>query len=221
MSHIFRKGEAENTPTSQSIVIGTLFPLTPSEDKALDTMIKTGLGTAISREEPRTTITASTSTTPVTVSDKAIKSLPTGDKAAKKVASASRDHGGTTASKLSTVATPTSKSIEKMPHSVLNLQNQLRLILHPINARPGDRITVNQELLDSIPSSKYSRTTWQGIRSKTNINTENDGNSSDAAISYSDLAINKPKTRVKQRRKHQQTAKSNKSFKFKMKVHGI
>ena len=65
----------ENTPTSQSIVIGTLFPLTPSESKALNTMMKTGLGTAISREEPRTTITASTSTTPVTVPDKAIKSL--------------------------------------------------------------------------------------------------------------------------------------------------
>ena len=76
-------------------------------------------------------------------------------------------------------------------------------------------------MLDSIPSSKYSRTTWQGIRSKTNIDTENDGNSSDATISYSDLAINKPKTRLKRRRKHQQTTKSNKSFKFKMKVHGI
>ena len=76
---------AENTPTSQSIVIGTLFPLTPSEDKALNTMIKTGLGTAISREEPRTTITASTSTTPVTVPDKSIKSLLTGEKATKKL----------------------------------------------------------------------------------------------------------------------------------------
>ena len=210
---------AENTPTSQSVAIGTLFPLTQSEDKAVNTMIKTGLGIAISREEPRTTITASTSTTPVTVPDKSIKSLPTGKKATKKVASASRDHGSMTASKLSTVTTPMSKSVEKVPHSVLNLQNQLRLILHPINARPGDRITVSQELLDCIPSSKYSRTTWQGIRS--NIDTENDGNSSDATIPYSDPAFDKAKTHLKRRRKHQQTAKSNKSFKFKVKVHGI
>ena len=184
-------------------------------------MIKTGLSTAISREEPGTTITASTSTTPVPVPDKAIKSLPTGEKATKKVASTSRDHGGMTASKLSIVTMPTSKSIEKVPHSVLNMQNQLCLILHPINARPGDRITVSQELLDSIPSSKYSRTTWQGIRSKTNIDTENDGNSSDATIPYSDLALDKTKTRLIRRHKHQQTAKSNKSFKFKVKVHGI
>ena len=212
---------AENTPTTQSIVIGTLFPLTPSEDKALNTMIKTGLGTAISREEPGTTITASTSTTPVIVPDKAIKSLLTGEKATKKVASSSMGHGSTTASKLSTVTMPTSKSVEKVPHPVLNMQNQPHLILHPINARPGDRITVSQELLDSIPYSKYSRTTWQGIRSKTNIDTENDRNSSDATIPYSDLAFNKVKTHLKWRRKHQQTAKSNKSFKFKVKVHGI
>ena len=212
---------AENTPTSQSLVIGTLFPLTPSEDKAVNTMIKTGLGTAISREESRTINTASTSTAPVIVSDKSIKSLPTGKKATKKVASASKKHGGTTVPKLSTVTTSTIKSVVKVPHSVLNMQNQLHLILHPINARPGDRITVTQELLDSIPSSKYSRTTWQGICSKTNIDTENDGNSSDATIPYSDPDFNKVKTCPKCKRKHQQTAKSNKSFKFKVKVHGI
>ena len=155
------------------------------------------------------------------MSDKSIKSLLTGKKATKKVASASKEHGGTTAPKLSTVTTPTTKSVEKVPHSVLNMQNQLRLILHPTNARPGDRITVSQELLDSIPSSKYSRTTWQGNCSKTNINTQNDGNSSDATIPYSDPDFDKVKTCLKHRRKHQQTAKSNKSFKFKVKVHGI
>ena len=212
---------AENTPTSQSLVIGTLFPLTPSEDKAINTMIKTGLGMAISREEPGIINTASTSTAPEIVSDKSIKSLPTGKKATKKVASASKEHGGTTVPKLSTVTTPTTKSVEKVPQPVLNMQNQLHLILHPINARPGDRITVTQELLDSIPSSKYSRTTWQGICSKTNIDTENDGNSSDATIPYSDPDFNKVKTRQKCRHKHQQAAKSNKSFKFKVKVHGI
>ena len=108
-----------------------------------------------------------------------------------------------TASKLSTVTTPTSKSVENVPHSVLNMQNQLRLILHPINARPGDRITVSQELLDSIPSSKYSRTTWQGISSKTNIDTGNDRNSSDATIPYSDPDFDKAKTHLKRRHKNQ------------------
>ena len=82
---------AENTPTSQYTVTGTLFPLTPSEDKAINTMIKTGLGTAISSEEPRTTITASTSTTPVIVPDKSIKSLPTGKKATKKLPQPARN----------------------------------------------------------------------------------------------------------------------------------
>ena len=185
---------SENTPTSQSLVIGTLFPLTPSENKALNTMIKTGLGTAISREDPVSTITVSTSTTPIIVPGIATKSSPTGYKASKKAASASRDHGSTTVSKLSTVTMSTSKLVEKVPHPVLNLQNQLCLILHPINARPGDRITVNQELLDSIPSSKYSRNTRQETCSKTSINTENEGNSSDATIPYSDQGINKLKT---------------------------
>ena len=109
---------AENTPTSQSLVIGTLFPLTPSEDKAVNTMIKTGLGTAISREEPGTINTASTSTAPAMVSDKSIKSLLTGKKTMKKVASASKEHGGTTVPKLGTVTTPTTKSVVKVPHSV-------------------------------------------------------------------------------------------------------
>ena len=50
------------------------------------------------------------------------KSLPTGKKAMKKVASASKEHGGMTVPKLGTVTTPTIKSVVKVPHSALNMQ---------------------------------------------------------------------------------------------------
>ena len=33
---------------------------------------------------------------------------------------------------------------------------QLRLTLRRVKAKPGDMITISQELLDSIPSSRYS-----------------------------------------------------------------
>ena len=56
---------------------------------------------------------------------------------------------------------------------------------------------------------------------KSNTDTEDDGNSSDTTIPYSDSAVYEPKPCLKWRRKHHLTAKSTKSFKFKMRVHGI
>ena len=43
----------DETASSQTVLIGTLFPFTPSESKALDTLIKTGLGVAIARDESK------------------------------------------------------------------------------------------------------------------------------------------------------------------------
>ena len=52
--------------------------------------------------------------------------------------------------------------------------NNLCLILHPVNIKPGERIIVDQNMLDSIPSTKYSEATRQGTCSKSNIDTEDD-----------------------------------------------
>ena len=114
---------------------------------------------------------------------------------------------------------PTTKPVENVSHSEPKRDlNKLHLILCPVNIRPGDRIIVDQKMLDSIPSSKYSIATWQGIRSKSNTDIEDDENSSDATIPYSDSTVYESKPCLKRRRK---PSKSTKSFKFRMRFHGI
>ena len=73
-------------------------------------------------------------------------------------------------------------------------------------------------MLDSIPSTKYSETTRQGTCPKSNIDTEDDENSSDATIAYIEPIAHETKLCVKRKCK---TPKSNKTFKFKMRVHGV
>ena len=97
--------------------------------------------------------------------------------------------------------------------------NNARLILYPVNIKPGERIIVNQNMLDSIPSNKYSDVTQQSFCPTSNIDTENDGNSSDATIPYVE-PIEPIVEDTKPKKKHK-ILKTNKTFKFNMKVHGI
>ena len=69
--------------------------------------------------------------------------------------------------------------------------NDARLILYPVNVKPGERVIVDQNLLDSIPSNKYSDVVQQGSRPMSkvrrpspNTDMESDENSSDATIPY-------------------------------------
>ena len=151
----------EETPNSQSIVIGSLFLLTPSENKAIDTMMKAGLGVAIAKDESKPATLASTSSTPVCVPEIPGKPSQASRKIAAKFVSTSLIYGEAPTSDRSTSAKALSKPTEKETPPDVNRQRQLCLTLRRINAKPGDRITVNQELLDSIPSSKYSSATWQ------------------------------------------------------------
>ena len=196
---------AENTTTSQSLVVRTILPFTPHEDKALNDIIKAGLGMAISREKPPSTLLvgasptmapASTSTVPIAAACKIIEktSIPprndpeTSDKPDTKPIAIEI----TTSSSRSTETVPLTGTAGNVTQPELNKSlNYARLILYPVNVKPGERVIVDQNLLDSFPSNKYGDVVQQGSRlmSKVrrpspNTDMESDGNSSDATIPY-------------------------------------
>ena len=209
----------ESFPDTKSIVLGTFIPLSPDEEKILDSLILSGLGIGINHEQ---LITAKTATATSTVSvpeciseysksnnsgilsnDKptiCIKNKPTSD----------RDTSG-----------------QKLMAEKVDVSG-LQLILHRLCVQPGERINETPKLLDSIPTTSYNRSTMRWIQDNTQHYEATEEYSTDSTIDYWDSAS--PKLRKK--RKHllkrknlpsakSRTPRSSGSFNFKVSVHGI
>ena len=91
--------------------------------------------------------------------------------------------------KPSTSASTASKRTVTEPESELNISvkpqpDELKLILHKLEVKPGELIHITDELLDSIPSTLYSEATRR-LMQTSNVSDESDY-SSDTTIPYSD-----------------------------------
>ena len=91
--------------------------------------------------------------------------------------------------KPSTSASTTSKTTMTEPEcelkiSVKSQPDELKLILHKLEVKPGELIHITDELLDSIPSTPYSEATRR-LMQTSNVSNELDY-SSDTTIPYSD-----------------------------------
>ena len=76
--------------------------------------------------------------------------------------------------------------------------SRLHLILHQVCVHPGERINVTPELLNSIPTTPYSRSTMHWIQENTKHDEVTDEYSTDSTIVHWDSAT--PKSYKK--RKH-------------------
>ena len=90
--------------------------------------------------------------------------------------------------KPSTSASTTSKRTVTEPESELKISvkpqpDELKLILHKLEVKPGELIHITDELLDSIPSTPYSEAT-RHLMQTSNVSNDSDY-SSDTTIPYS------------------------------------
>ena len=69
--------------------------------------------------------------------------------------------------------------------------SRFRLILYWLCVQPGERINVTPELLNSIPTTPYSRSTMCWIQENTKHNEVTDDYSTDSTIVYWDIATPK------------------------------
>ena len=63
-----------------------------------------------------------------------------------------------------------------------------QLILHQLHVQPGERINATPELLDSIPTTSYSRSTMRWIQDNTKHDEVTEEYSMDSTIVYWDSA---------------------------------
>ena len=104
----------------------------------------------------------------------------------------------------------------------------LKLILHWLCVQPGERINVTPKLLNSIPTTTYSRSTMHWIQDNAQHGESTEEYSTDSTIVYWDSAPPKAHKKRKHllKRKKLPSAKSSSprssvSFNFKVSVHGI
>ena len=130
--------------------------------------------------------------------------------------------------KPSTSASTTSKRTVTEPGSELKISvkpqpDELKLILHKLEVKPGELIHITDELLDSIPSTPYSEAT-RHLMQTSNVSNESDY-SSDTTIPYSDNTSRKSimnRRHISKRiRPPVKSHKRRSPYNFKLKTHGI
>ena len=106
--------------------------------------------------------------------------------------------------------------------------SSLQLILHRLHVQPGERINVTSELLNSIPTTTYSRSTMGWIQDNTQHDEATDEYSTDLTIVYWDSVspkLCKKRKRLLKRKKlssaKSSIPQSSVSFNFEVSVHGI
>ena len=102
--------------------------------------------------------------------------------------------------------------------------SSLQLILHRLCVQPGERINITPELLNSIPTISYSRSTMRWIQDNTQHDEVTEEYSTDSTIVYWDSAspkLCKKRKRLLKRKKLSSIPRSSVSFNFKVSVHGI
>ena len=106
--------------------------------------------------------------------------------------------------------------------------SSLQLILHQLRVQPGERINVTPELLKSIPTTSYSRSTMCWIQDNTQHNKTTEEYSTDSTIVYWDSAspkLCKRRKRLSKRKKlpsaKSSIPRSSVSLNFKVSIHGI
>ena len=171
---------AESSPNMESIVVGTFIPLSQDKDKILDSLILSGLGVGINRERSTIAKTAtSTMSAPKYTSEPSKSSkdgIPSNDRP-------------TTVIKNETASgcdIDEPLLIAKEPDI-----SRFRLILHRLCVKPRERINVTPELLNSIPTTPYSRSTMHWIQENIKHDEATDDYSTDLTMVYWDSATPK------------------------------
>ena len=201
----------------ESIVIGTFIPLSPDEDKILDSLILSGLGVGINHERSTIAKTATSTVSAPEYTSEQSKSSKDG------ISSNDRPTTVIKNEPASDCDTGEPILIAKEPDV-----GSLHLILHRLCVQPGEMINVTPELLNSIPTTSYSRSTMCWIQDNTQHGEVTDDYSTDSTIVYWDSATPKlcKKRKCSLRRKKLPSAKPSNprasvSFNFKVSVHGI
>ena len=203
----------------KSIVLGTFVPLSPDEEKILDSIILSGLGIGIDHERSiaaKTATVTSTVSIPENISEYSKNNnsvILSGDKSTACIKTEPTSACDTSRQKL---------TAEKMD------VGGLKLILHRLCVQPGERINVTPKLLDSIPTTMYSRSTMRWIQDNAQHGEVTEEYSMDLTIVYWDSAPPKACKKRKHllKRKKLPSAKSSSprssvSFNFIVSVHGI
>ena len=207
---------------TESVVIGTVVPLSPDESKILDSMIMSGLGVALDRK--KSTLTKQ----------------PENKKASKCAASPVKKLldkkllDNNSQPNIKTEPDTVESSNILMSCTPVQRITPLCLILKHLDVQPGDRIKITLELLDSVPSNSYIQATNQWIQENIleapmkQTTDSNNGSTSDTTVLYWESS--KPK-RLKLRRKKSMKPKemkkvktkipANVTFNFEVSVHRI
>ena len=134
---------------SESVVIGTVVPLSPDESKILDLMIMSGLGVGLDCKKST-----------LTKQPKYKKASECAASPVKKLLDKkSLDNNSQPNIKMESDTVYSSNIL--MSCTPVQRITPLCLILKCLDVQPGDRIKITPELLDSIPSNSYSCATNQ------------------------------------------------------------
>ena len=163
---------------TESVVIGTVVPLSPDESKILDSMIMSGLGVGLDRKKST-----------LTKQPKNKKASECAASPVKKLLD-KKSLDNNSQPKIKTEPGTVDSSNILMSCTHVQRITPLCLILKCLDVQPGDRIKITPELLDSIPSNSYSRATNQWIQENIleapmkQTTDSNDGSTSDTNVSH-------------------------------------